>query len=693
MMTSIQALDWAILSISISNTVLAMWLGLTVLLNTKDRDLGVWVMSIGLLGGGTFFFIHTAILGSLLNLTLAEVDSWWRLGWLSIILSPFGWYIACLWYGGFWRQPPGRISKRHRLWVLWLCIQTLAMVGLLLLAPSIPRYEQMLYLDTSDTIGLMGIPLLFIAFPFHMILSLILAGDVLLRPDPADYVLGDAARRKAKPWLLGTSGVLLIVSVLVTLFILWLFLGVRRGYNPQERIVLIGLFDLILAAVIGIAIVLLGQAIVSFEVFTGKTLPRRGFQRQWRSLVVVSIAFSSIIALTLVRSTRPVYAALLMTIFIGGSSVLYSWQSFVERERYTAMLRPFVRSQRLINHMLSTDNNHPSHAVDFFNDICSDVLNAVRVALVPKGVLAPLLDGPLIYPFGTPTNLDTSNLDNLFTEDQTDPVMLPHKGRYQWAVPLWADRGLTGVMLIGPKRDGGLYSQEEIEIAQLSGERIVDALAGEQMAGRLMQLQRQRLAASRVMDMHTRRILHDETLPAIHAAIIELSGNPDSIEQAVETLADVHGQISELIHNLPDLLDEGEADLETAIRNIIQTEYAGAFNGVTWRIGDNSYSIEPVVQNVLLGAIREVLRNAATHARGDKPDRDIHLLVGIDTGSSLEVTIQDDGVGLNHRPSVNKGGAGGGLALHTTLLALVGGTFNLQPAAGGGTCATIAVPL
>lgn len=692
MMTSIQALDWAILTISISNIVLSMWLGLTVLLNTQNRNLGVWVMGLGLLAGASFFFIHTAILGSLLNLTLSEVDFWWRLGWLSIILSPFGWYVACLWYGGFWQQPRYRLYRRHRIWLLWLSFQTLAMVALLLLFNSIPRYQQMLYLDTSNTVLLLGVPILFVAFPIHMISCLLLAVDVLLRPDPAEYALGDAGRRKAKPWLLGTSGVLLIVSVLVTLFILWLFLSVRRGYNPQEYIVLIGLFDLMLAGVVGLAIVLLGQAIVSFEVFTGKTLPRRGFARQWRTLVVVSIAFSSIVALTLVRDTRPVYAALLMTIIIGSSSALYSWQSFVDRERYTAMLRPFVRSQRLINHMLSTEQDHPSHAVDFFNDVAQDVLGAVRVALVPQGVLAPLLDGPLIYPPGTSLYFDSSNLQGFFTEQQPEPVMLPSSVRYQWAVPLWADRGLTGIMLIGPKRDGGLYSQEEIEIAQLSGERIVDALAGEQMAGRLMQLQRQRLAASRVMDMHTRRILHDETLPAIHAAIIDLSANPNGVTEAVETLADVHGQISKLIHNLPDLLNEGDTDLETAIRNIIQTEYAGAFDTVTWRIGKQAQAIEPVVQNVLLGAIREVLRNAATHARGDKPDRSINLLIGIEAGHTLDITVQDNGVGLSYEAASDKGGAGGGLALHTTLLALVGGTLTLQPAADSGACVTISVP-
>ena len=70
-------------------------------------------------------------------------------------------------------------------------------------------------------------------------------------------------------------------------------------------------------------------------------------------------------------------------------------------------------------------------------------------------------------------------------------------GGAAWAVPLWSERGLVGVLLLGDKRDGGLYTQEEIEIARASGERLMDTLATAEMARRLMALQRQRLAESR----------------------------------------------------------------------------------------------------------------------------------------------------------------------------------------------------
>jgi len=52
-------------------------------------------------------------------------------------------------------------------------------------------------------------------------------------------------------------------------------------------------------------------------------------------------------------------------------------------------------------------------------------------------------------------------------------LALHQAGGAVWAVPLWSERGLIGALLLGEKRDGGLYTQEEIEIARATGERCV----------------------------------------------------------------------------------------------------------------------------------------------------------------------------------------------------------------------------
>jgi hypothetical protein len=55
-----------------------------------------------------------------------------------------------------------------------------------------------------------------------------------------------------------------------------------------------------------------------------------------------------------------------------------------------------------------------------------------------------------------------------------------------WGVPLWSQRGLIGALLLGEKGDGSLYTQEEIEIARVSGERLIDTQASAELGRRLL---------------------------------------------------------------------------------------------------------------------------------------------------------------------------------------------------------------
>jgi hypothetical protein len=58
------ALPWAQFSVSLFNTILLLWLGLTVFLNAQNRSWGTYLASGGLLLGGTFFLAHSAALDS-----------------------------------------------------------------------------------------------------------------------------------------------------------------------------------------------------------------------------------------------------------------------------------------------------------------------------------------------------------------------------------------------------------------------------------------------------------------------------------------------------------------------------------------------------------------------------------------------------------------------------------------------------
>ena len=141
-----------------------------------------------------------------------------------------------------------------------------------------------------------------------------------------------------------------------------------------------------------------------------------------------------------------------------------------------------------------------------------------------------------------------------------------------WAVPLWSERGLIGVLLLGEKRDGGLYTQEEIEIARASGERLIDTQASAEMARRLMALQRERLAHSQVLDRRARRVLHDDVLPRLHAALLTL--NSGQTGEVSVLLTEAHRQIADLLHDMPTVTAPEVArwGLVGALRQVVEQE-------------------------------------------------------------------------------------------------------------------------
>jgi two-component sensor histidine kinase len=85
-----------------------------------------------------------------------------------------------------------------------------------------------------------------------------------------------------------------------------------------------------------------------------------------------------------------------------------------------------------------------------------------------------------------------------------------------------------------------------------------------------------------------------------------------------------------------------------------------------------------------------VIRNSAVHGRGGDENRPLHLRIQVQQASALTIKIWDDGIGLgsNHQSQ----GSGSGLALHSTLLATVGGTLSLHSFGNSGTEVTISLP-
>jgi signal transduction histidine kinase len=143
-----------------------------------------------------------------------------------------------------------------------------------------------------------------------------------------------------------------------------------------------------------------------------------------------------------------------------------------------------------------------------------------------------------------------------------------------------------------------------------------------------------------------------------------------------------------------------------ALRQVVKEEFRRAFDDVTWEVEPeaerNGRAIPSLTAEVLFYAAREAVRNAARHGRPGDTKQPLHLHIkAIWHDGGLEITIEDDGVGLGTVglgtaglrtvPRTEKSG-GQGLALHSTLMAVVGGTLAAESAPYKGTRVTLTLP-
>ncbi len=701
--------DWGLGATSLFNTILLVWLGLTVLLNAEKRDWGTRLAGCGMLLGGLFFLIHTATLDYSWEALIRGIRWWWYICWLCVLALPFGWYVLMLWYSGAWDSATVRAVpafRSHRIGLGIAGALGIVLAALVIIADPARLFQQIAYRE-GDTPAVRGIPLLLGVLPLYLLACISFSLDALRHtdlPQGAGRALDDVARRRARPWLMASTGVQLVASLMVGALLLWIVWCVHRKLDDAlffRLSVAVSLSDFVISALVGVAVVLMGKAIVSYEIFTGKTLPRRGFLRQWRNIVGVAAAYSILVSLFWALPVAQVYLVLLSTILLSVFFALFSWRGYVEREHYVAQLRPFVASQGLYEQLLETGAGDapPLDAATPFRALCDDVLGVQAAYLVPIGPLAPLVGAPLVFPpergVGAPPLSEIT--PRLSPKTLCIALDSARTGGLTWAVPLWSERGLIGVLLLGDKRDGGLFTQEEIEIARAGCERLIDTQASAALARQLMALQRRHVAQTQMLDRRARRVLHDDVLPRLHAVLLTFADAPP---EALAQLSDAHREISNLLREMPGATTPVVArlGLVEALRQCVSDEHPGAFDAVEFAIEPAAEraarELPPLAAETLFFAAREAVRNAAKHARpSPEHTAPLHLLVALQAGEALQLCVEDNGIGLENAPAAEaRGGSGQGLALHGAMLAILGGTLELMPRVGGGTRVVFLLP-
>jgi signal transduction histidine kinase len=162
-------------------------------------------------------------------------------------------------------------------------------------------------------------------------------------------------------------------------------------------------------------------------------------------------------------------------------------------------------------------------------------------------------------------------------------------------------------------------------------------------------------------------------------------------------LTDVHRQIANLLYAMPATAapEVARLGLIGAIRRAVEDELGSAFDEVRWHVDAQAEQaaagIPALNAEVAFYAAREVIRNAGRYGRDVTSARALHLAVSFSRRSGLEITVEDDGVGMGADGMASEG-SGQGLGLHSTMMAVIGGSLTAESVPGAGTRVVLALP-
>lgn len=290
-----------------------------------------------------------------------------------------------------------------------------------------------------------------------------------------------------------------------------------------------------------------------------------------------------------------------------------------------------------------------------------------------------------------------------------------------WMLPIYDELGLVAMLYLGPRQDGGIFTDEDMNLAHACGQRILDTLADHEAMQAVAALLRRRIVDVKLLGAQQRRVLHDEILPQMHLALLRLetlrsmvqveqtvpprrdavdrnTALEHTVDEAVEMITDAHRRLAAMMRatvtGAPHRLERD--GMMRAIHTMLDQDFQHAFDEVNWNISEETEHIidektPPAVAELIFAAVQEALRNAARHARGADIHRRLCITLKASCDPHLEVIVADDGVGILSA-SCSTTGTGGGLLTHSALLAIAGGSLTVKSTQGEGVTVRILLP-
>jgi signal transduction histidine kinase len=570
--------------------------------------------------------------------------------------------------------------------------------------------------------------------PLHQALSQAFWDDV-----PAMQML----REPQLSWQLARPALFLAAIVMVMLTIVLAFIGISSLTDwfafqqnarllPHLQFIPTGLLALDLFANISVSLIILliGYSVVRHGILVERPLARRGFLEQWRGIVLMTTAVALFIAFLVPFTHSNPGSLLLIALLVTGVYALFTWSSYTAHDRYIALLGPFLRSTS-VRHWLRTDARKTEDALEaLFIHLCKNVL-AVQYASLA------VMAGPVRRNFNYCWPALAAGAHFIAPADTTAAVAAPPERHAParisvmingerlicWVLPIYDELGLVAMLYLGPRQDGGAFTDEDMDLARACGQRILDTLSDHEAMQAVSALLRRRIVNVKLLDAQHRRILHDDILPQMHLALLRMEtlryqdvarANMEEqkdrnaaqakqlLDESIDLISDAHRRLAGMMRaSAPSAPHRLEHDgLMNAIAAMLEQDFRNAFDEVAWDVSEATMQCideitPPAIAELIFAAVQESLRNAARHGRGADIHRPLRVALAASCdypNGGLEVIVTDDGVGI-HSASSSTTGTGGGLLTHSALLAIAGGSLSIKSVPNGGVTVRICLPV
>jgi len=347
------------------------------------------------------------------------------------------------------------------------------------------------------------------------------------------------------------------------------------------------------------------------------------------------------------------------------------------------------RLQQGVNHLLYGDRDDPYAAI-------ARLGRQLEAALAPEAVLpavATTIREALKLPYAAIALQSDAGTAAAVGEPRGELLRLPlvHAGEP------------VGQLLLSPRAPGEAWTAAERKLLDDLAHAAGAAVQSVRLTQEL-QLSRERLVLAREEERRRlRRDLHDDLAPSLAALALTAATAADLIppeaararhlvEELQQALRGSVGAVRRLAHDLrPPTLDE--LGLVAAIRERAEQVTGAGSNGhlqVTVDAPDQLPPLSAAAEVATYRIVQEALMNVIRHAHAQRCLIRLAVTTG-GTGSALEVTVTDDGVGL---PDLGAGRAHGvGLRSMQERATELGGTCSVERRPVGGTWVRACLPI